>query len=154
LPVARSVSASLAWLDQVERVAVPDLPAAGVELRPSLALSPPSTHTYVATSAAGGSSSSFTTIHTWCASQDSMAVIGRYVELDQSGMGCCPFGWHHSDGRDAHPSLWVHAPRGPGAPCWYCHTWGRGGNLFDFLSMYTGLYARSLWARIRSGEVF
>ncbi|HEX7734471.1 MAG TPA: hypothetical protein VF458_06405, partial [Ktedonobacteraceae bacterium] len=34
-PVAQSVAASLSWLDLVERVAVPDLPAAGVELRPS-----------------------------------------------------------------------------------------------------------------------
>ena len=38
------------------------------------------------------------TIRDWCAHQDALSVIGRYVSLDQRGMGCCPFGWHHDDG--------------------------------------------------------
>ncbi len=94
------------------------------------------------------------TIHDWCAAQDAVRVIGRYVRLDQRGMGCCPFGWHHSDGKDSRPSLWVHAPRSAGAPCWYCHVWQRGGNLFDFLLLYHNLDARSLWQRILLGEIF
>jgi len=32
--------------------------------------------------------------------------------------------------------------------------WQRGGNLFDFLLLYYGLDARSLWQRILSGEIF
>jgi hypothetical protein len=81
-------------------------------------------------------------------------VIGRYVELDARGMGCCPFGWHHAAGRDRHPSLWVHPLRRGELACWWCHTWQRGGSLFDFLRLYHRLDARQLWARIRAGEVF
>lgn len=161
LPVARVVSQSLIWLARVERVVVPgalDLVAAPVPGQcahlPVLGQVPPTTtHTYVAKTSEAASLP-FSSIHAWCAAQNSVAVISRYVRLDARGMGCCPFGWHHVAGQDRHPSLWVHEPRGVGAPCWYCHTWGRGGNLFDFLCMYTGLDARSLWARIRSGEVF
>jgi len=61
---------------------------------------------------------------------------------------------HLKSGVYARPSLWVHLPRSAGAPCWYCHVWQRGGNLFDFLLLYYGLDARSLWQRILSGETF
>jgi hypothetical protein len=27
-------------------------------------------------------------------------------------------------------------------PHWYCYTWGRAGNLFDFLCLYHGLTVR------------
>lgn len=153
-PVARSVSETLAWLAHVERVTVPDVLAVAPALPVLDQAAGQGTHTYVAGVGGGASLTSFTSIRAWCAAQDSVAVIAHYVDLDRRGMGCCPFGEHHADGKDAHPSLWVHEPRGPGAPCWYCHVWGRGGNLFDFLMLYTGLDARALWARIRAGEVF
>jgi hypothetical protein len=44
-------------------------------------------------------------IHGWCDRQDSLAVIGRYVQLDRRGMGCCSFGWHHDDGKDSRSSF-------------------------------------------------
>jgi hypothetical protein len=94
------------------------------------------------------------TIAAWCAAHDPLAVIGRYVALDRRGLGCCPFGEHHSDGKDTHPSLRVYQPTKPGGTCWHCYTWGQGGSLFDFLRRYHGLAARTLWARIRAGEGF
>jgi hypothetical protein len=69
-------------------------------------------------------------------------------------MGCCPFGWHHDDGKDARPSLWVHVPRSLGAPCWYCYVWRHGGNLFDFLCLWYGVSSREMWRRILAGESF
>ncbi len=94
------------------------------------------------------------TIHEWCAMQDPFAVIGGYVELDGRGMGHCPFGWHHDDGRDTHPSFRVYAPRSATSSCWYCYTSQQGGNLFDFLLLYHHLDARTLWQRILAGEVW
>ncbi len=69
-------------------------------------------------------------------------------------MGCCPFGWHHDDGRDAHPSFRVYTPRSATASCWYCYTSQQGGNLFDFLLLYYHLDTRTLWQRILAGEVW
>ena len=60
------------------------------------------------------------TIAEWCVEQDLFVVIGRYVDLDRNGIGCCPFGWHHSDGQDSHPSLVVYAPSASSIMCWYC----------------------------------
>jgi hypothetical protein len=94
------------------------------------------------------------TIVEWRAEQDPFVLIGRYVDLDTRGMGCCPFGWHHSDGVDRHPSLWVYRPTRLGGCCWYCHAWKRGGSVFDFLLLYYGLETRELWHRILSGESF
>ena len=94
------------------------------------------------------------TIHQWCAMQDPFAVIGGYVELDGRGMGHCPFGWHHDDGRDTHPSFRVYTPRSATASCWYCYTSQQGGNVFDFLLLYHHLDARTLWQRILAGEVW
>ena len=153
VPVAQSVTASLEWLATIRRVPVPDRDGARLhdETRPA----PP--HPYVARGAGGAASLVTETpasIHDWCNRQDALSIIGRYVELDQRGMGCCPFGWHHDDGKDSHPSLWVHAPRSSGAPCWYCYVWQRGGNLFDFLCLWYGLSARDLWRRILAGEQF
>jgi len=51
-------------------------------------------------------------------------------------------------------TLWVHAPRSSGAPCWYCHVWQRGGNLFDFLCLWYGTSPRQMWQRILAGEQF
>jgi hypothetical protein len=94
------------------------------------------------------------TIRDWCLHQEAVRVIHQYVDLDESGLGCCPFGWHHSDGRDSHPSLWVHEPSGSDLACWYCHTWQRGGSVFDFLRFYYALDVRTLWQRIQAGEQF
>ena len=93
-------------------------------------------------------------IRDWNAWQNPLAVIGRYVELDSRGIGCCPFGWHHSDGRDSHPSFKVYEPRFPGGYCWYCRAWGHGGSVFDFLSLYYNVETRDLWRRIQAGEQF
>jgi hypothetical protein len=94
------------------------------------------------------------TIRGWCASQDALSIIGRYVSLDQNGLGCCPFGWHHDDGVDTHPSFVAYCPISLGICCWYCHTWQQGGSLFDFLRLYYGLDARELWHLILSGAQF
>lgn len=152
VPVARSVLASLSWLATVERVAVP-----GVAARSDGAVSAgeqghkkyPS---YPASSMQPPSET--LTIREWCLSHNPVVVIGRYVELDSRGMGCCPFGWHHAAGRDRHASLWVYVPCGGDLMCWYCHTWQRGGSLFDFVRLYHGLDARELWRRILAGEQF
>ena len=90
-------------------------------------------------------------IRDWCRSYDPLAVIGRYVSLNDQGMGCCPFGNHHSDGIDHHPSFWVYQPTGNDLCCWFCHVWQQGGSLFDFFRYYYGLSAAALWSQIRSG---
>lgn len=153
VPAAQSVAASLDWLAAVKRVSVPARETAGVRdgMRPD-------TQPYVAKGAGGTAapldSDVSVNIHDWCDRQDSLAVLGRYVRIDGRGMACCPFGWHHDDGKDSHPSLWVHTPRSSGAPCWYCYVWKRGGNLFDFLCLWYGVSAHELWRRLRAGEVF
>ena len=151
VPAARSVSESLEWLATIERAPVPER-----ETMDSLDAPREPATPYVARGAGGAASWSdaSTSIHEWCDQQDAVRVIGRYVRLDRHGLGCCPFGWHHDDGKDSHPSLWVHAPRASGAPCWYCHVWRRGGNLFDFLCLWYGISARQLWRRILAGERF
>jgi hypothetical protein len=153
VPAARSVAASLDWLATVGRVPVPVRDTSGQRDR----MAGPDTKKYVAKGTGGGGSFVSDTpvsIHDWCDRQDALRVIGRYVPLDRRGMGCCPFGWHHDDGKDAHPSLWVHAPRSAGAPCWYCYVWRRGGNLFDFLCLWYDVAPRQMWRRILAGEQF
>ena len=152
VPAARSVAASIEWLASIRRVPVPGRDGLGLhdETRPA-------PQPYVAKGAGGAASlgnEAPTNIHDWCDRQDALRVIGRYVPLDWRGMGCFPFGWHHDDAKDSHPSLWVHAPRSSGAPCWYCYVWRRGGNLFDFLCLWYGLSARDMWRRILAGEQF
>lgn len=150
--VASSTSATLAWFATMQRAAVPasvlsqpalTRPVAGGDTALSLAKAP-----------ALPLSVSLATIHTWCDTQDPFAVIGRYLRLDRRGLGCCPFGEHHADGRDSHPSLRVYAPRSVGGSCWYCYVWRRGGNVFDFLCLYHHLDAKALWHRVLAGEAF
>jgi len=93
-------------------------------------------------------------IRDWCATQDTLSVIGRYVSLDQSGLGCCPFGWHHDDGVDTHPSFVAYRPTSPDICCWYCYTWQQGGSLFDFLRLYYELEASELWHFLLAGFQF
>ena len=151
VPVAQSVAASLDWLANIRRVPVPVRETAGIRDG-----SPPDTHTFPSKGAGVGTSPPVDrlTIHEWCERQDALRVIGRYVRLDRRGMGCCPFGWHHSGGKDSHPSLWVYQPDASGAMCWYCNTWKRGGSLFDFLCLWYGVSAGEMWRRILSGERF
>ena len=152
VPVARSVSASLTWLSTVQRVAVPES-TSRVEV--SVSMEQYRQKKFSSPSLLGvASSSAPRTVGDWCLVQNPLQVIGRYVELDSRGMGCCPFGWHHQAGRDRHPSLWVHLPRGGDLACWYCNTWQQGGSLFDFVRLYHGLDARELWRRILAGESF
>ena len=151
VPTARSVSESLAWLPRLSRALVPDLD--------TLPPSPNGTGHDTPKSLAKTATLSVplpsrTTIHAWCASQNPFTVIGRYVSLDRRGLGCCPFGEHHSDGKDSHPSFKVYQPKRAGGSCWYCYVWERGGNLFDFLCSWHDVSAKTLWHRILSGEMY
>jgi hypothetical protein len=149
VPAAQSVAASLEWLATIRRVPVPERETVGV--RDGV---PPDTHPFLAKGVGVGTSSPIDsmTIHEWCDRHDSVTVIGQYVRLDRRGMACCPFGWHHANGKDAHPSLWAHTPASSGGPCWYCNTWKRGGNLFDFLCLWYKVTPREMWQRILAGE--
>jgi hypothetical protein len=105
VPAARSVGASLDWLATIRRVLVPLLEQTTAGRRDGIG---PDTTPYVAKGAGGGASLDSATpvnIHDWCDRQDALRVIGRYVALDRRGIGCCPFGWHHDDGKDSRPSL-------------------------------------------------
>jgi hypothetical protein len=152
MPAAQSVSASLEWLATIRRVPVParELAKQDDETGPATA------HPFLARGVGSGTSlpADTLTIHAWCDRQDSLAVLGRYLQIDRRGMACCPFGSHHDDGKDSHPSLWVHAPTVSGGRCWYCNVWKRGGNLFDFLCLWYDLAPREMWRRILSGEQF
>ncbi|GHO69786.1 hypothetical protein KSC_086780 [Ktedonobacter sp. SOSP1-52] len=145
-PVATTKEASLAWLSTIERVWVPEL--AGVEEMSS----PQSSHVLMLPSVSTDQAACYATIADWCRAYDPYQVIGRYIALDQNGAGCCPFGEHHSAGQDRHPSFQVKPLRGSSLNCWYCYTWRQGGSLFDFLRLFYGVDAASLWARLRTGE--
>ncbi len=86
-------------------------------------------------------------IREWCQSQDIARVIGWYVVLNGRGVGSCPFKEHHAHG-DVHPSFQVF---GGNDPHWYCHTWQRAGNVFDFLCLYHHLSVQEGWQRIQEG---
>jgi hypothetical protein len=148
LLLASSVLDMLTLFPSLQRVTVPEtvaLPASSV---------PPVAPTDIPFTCQMASSVP-PTIRAWCLQYDPLEVIGRYVALDEKGMGCCPFGWHHDDGVDTHPSLWVYRPSSASSLCcWYCNTWGQGGSLFDFLRYYYGLEASDLWSRLCSGAQF
>ncbi|MGH2507053.1 MAG: TOTE conflict system archaeo-eukaryotic primase domain-containing protein [Ktedonobacteraceae bacterium] len=94
----------------------------------------------------------YTTIADWCAAQDPFDLIGNYVRLDSRGLGQCPFGEHHRNGTDLHPSFQVYQPKRPGGGCWRCYTGEVSGNVFNFLQLYRGLTAAALWAQLRSSQ--
>jgi hypothetical protein len=148
-PLAQNVPESLTRLAGVERAVVPAL-----ETLPPLHERGEQTNALsLAKKAAGVSVPATLTIRDWCASQNAVEVMSRYVQLDRRGMACCPFGEHHEGGKDAHPSLHVYTPTRAGGSCWYCYVWNKGGTLFDFLCLWHNLDAKTLWRRILKGEV-
>ncbi len=151
VPVVSSVKAALSWLSTIQRAPVP-----AAESLPQRDNAGQLTHKKCP-SKKGANCTHLPltlTIRDWNARQHPIAFIGRYVELDSRGVGCCPFGWHHANGRDVHPSLKVYEPTYAGGYCWYCSTWQRGGSVFDFLSLYYNIETRELWRRILAGEQF
>ncbi len=147
--ISEDLHDQLHWLDSVTLNVVP-----GARLKPLPTPRPsapsakslaPSTLRYLPYS--------INTIHAWCETQDPFKVIGSYVALDKRGVGCCPFGDHHANGRDRHPSFKVYAPTKAGSSCWYCYTWQQGGNVFDFLCRWYSVDARTLWRRLQAGEL-
>ncbi len=149
LPLISSVVEGLQWLWGVERVTVPQQIINGLVTQQAQPTTP--THTLPPSDAADVTAHALADIRTWCLHYDPVEVIGQYVALDDRGVGCCPFGWHHSDGVDRHASLYVYRPATTHLRCWYCHTWRQGGSLFDFFSYYYGLTARELWFRLQHG---
>ncbi len=145
--LAPSMLDLLTLFPSFQRVTVPE------SIAPPESSMPPPVHTDIPFSCQMASSVP-PNIRAWCMQYDPLAVIGRFVALDEKGMGCCPFGWHHDDGVDTHPSLWVYRPSASSVCCWYCNTWGQGGSLFDFLRYYYGLEASDLLSRLCSGAQF
>jgi hypothetical protein len=145
-PVEGSVHAQLCWwLQQPAATPPPGQPSAGQVPPAPLPLAQPS---YSPHPAAIPKSASL--ILAWCLTQNPYMVIGRYVRLDQRGVGHCPFGWHHRDGQDQHPSFKVF-PHTRAGNCWFCYTWGRGGTLFEFFRLLWQVDARTAWRRIQQG---
>ena len=50
---------------------------------------------------------------------------------------------------DLRPSFQVF---GGSDPHWYCYTWGRAGNLFDFVCLYYQITPQEAWQRVQRGE--
>ncbi|HZU65897.1 MAG TPA: CHC2 zinc finger domain-containing protein [Ktedonobacteraceae bacterium] len=143
VPVGETVAECCTWLcQQVQPVAVPvEVAVAGQ----TTAGKGPVESGEVRGSAPMASHGRYASIRAWCQAQDLVEVIGRYVVLDQRGLGSCPFKAHHSRG-DVRPSFQVFG--GPD-PHWYCYTWQRAGNLFDFLCLYYEVSPQAMWRRIR-----
>ncbi len=147
VPVGETVAECCRWLYQhVQRVAVPE----AVMLASSEVLSVPSEsrmHVAVEDPAHTASHWSDGSIREWCRAQDILAMIGRYVALDGRGVGSCPFKEHHVRG-DLRPSFQVF---GGSDPHWYCYTWRRAGDLFDFLCLYYQVTPQEMWRRLQQG---
>lgn len=149
-PVASNVADMLVGLAHVRRATVPQ--ALFTAYR-RVDRGQVSTHTSKAIPSPIHSLSITPTIADWCVTQEPFSTIGRYVTLDSRGMGCCPFGEHHSDGRDTHPSFRVFEPKRRGGNCWCCYTGGISGDVFNFFQLYHKLSASELWSWIRTGNV-
>ncbi len=138
VPVGQTVVQCCAWAAQmVERVTIPQD-----------VLSREVGHETVGAALCGGEHT-HGGIRQWCASQDIVSVIGRYVSLNSRGIGSCPFKDHHSYD-DRHSSFQVFAGD---TPHWYCYTWQRAGNVFDFLCAYHNLSVREGWQRLQLGTL-
>lgn len=148
VPVARTVHSTLSWLATVKLANVPAL----VCVPPTpINVSPPRTHTTSFSKTTHKTARAFpATIRAWSANQDPAQLIGRYVDLNAAGVGNCPFGEHHTQGKDTHASFKVYQPGTPGGYCWYCYVWQQGGSVFDFLRYWYGLDAREMWRRLQT----
>src|SRR5579871_2790930 len=149
VPVGNTVAACCAWaVEAVQRVALPDGCRGDVgEVGMGVGEHDQDGGGYVAREWPGRDllmPDEYESIRTWCAAQDCRAVIGRYVALDRRGVGSCPFKEHHYRG-DRRPSFQAFSDH------WYCYTWGRAGDLCDFLGLYHNLSAQEVWQRVRAG---
>ena len=141
LPVGQSVVECCVWAAQhVERVMVPQEVMMGTAPEEQRQETVAGAGTAITSQEVG-------TIRQWCLSKDTVRVIGWYVGLNEQGIGSCPFKEHHAHG-DMHPSFQVF---GGNDPHWYCYTWQRAGNVFDFLCLYHGLSVQEGWQRIQEG---
>jgi hypothetical protein len=148
VPVGETVAACCAWVcEQVEPVAVPleVVRACSVAATPTGGEALCLDGGRVEVSRPGPGS-----IRAWCRSEDIVAAIGRYVALDRRGVGCCPFKEHHYRG-DVRPSFQVF---GGDDPHWYCYTWRRAGDLFDFLCLYHQITPQEAWVRLQEGTLW
>jgi CHC2 zinc finger len=150
VPVGETVEECCAWVcQQVQRVAVPEAVllacSEGVPVQSESRMD-----AGVEGAACTASHWSHGSIREWCRAQDILAVIGRYVALDGRGVGSCPFKEHHHRG-DLRPSFQVF---GGSDPHWYCYTWRRAGDLFDFLCLYYQLTPQEAWRRLRQGGLW
>ncbi len=151
VPVGETVMACLAWAAAcVQRVQVPSgievlqeardtrgaVCAQGVQVLPSSSLG-------------SGVMRDHGAIRAWCQSRDIVQVIGRYVQLDQRGVGSCPFKEHHARG-DRRPSFQVFGGRDPH---WYCYTSQQAGDLFDFFCVYYQLSQQEAWQWLQAGRL-
>jgi len=145
VPVGETVAACCAWVcSHVQRVAVPR----EVLLALSAGAPPVDDESRVVGSVVApypGPGS----IRAWCRSQNIVAVIGRSVVLDRRGVGSCPFKEHHYRG-DLRPSFQVFDGDNPH---WYCYTWRRAGDLFDFLCLYHQITPQEAWVRLQEGTL-
>jgi len=149
VPVGNTVAECCAWASQsVQRVTVPEtvsmmtVVGSGVEETSSLP-APMASHMNGICPGQGS-------IRAWCRAQDILAIIGRSVVLDGRGVGSCPFKEHHRSG-DMRPSFQVF---GGDDPHWYCYTWGRAGDLFDFFCLYYHLSRDEAWQRLQEGTLW
>ena len=129
VPVASRLMEMLAALEEIERARVPQhLLVASFQANAQ-------THTSQTIPSPIRWLSRSPTIADWCAEQDPFSTIGRYVTLDQRGMGCCPFGDHHRGGRDIHPSFQVFQPKRPGGKLLALLHWRAGRERLQFLAV-------------------
>lgn len=145
VPVGETVAACCAWVwGNVQRVAVPHEVLLALSSAGALQGADGSRVSgRVAPDAGPGS------IPSWCRLHDIVAVIGRFVVLDHRGVGSCPFKTHHYRG-DLRPSFQVF---GGDNPHWYCYTWQRAGDLFDFLCLYHQISPQEAWVRLQKGTL-
>ncbi len=86
-------------------------------------------------------------IQQWVEEHDIREVVERYVRVNRSGVGHCPWPEHHKHG-DKHPSFQVFEK----SDKWWCYTERVGGNSFDFLLAYHRLTPAELLRRLRNGS--
>jgi hypothetical protein len=152
VPVGQTVMECCAWVCQhIQRVTVPEaVKLARAEVVPARSEPKMVVEGELSSHMANhGSEREYKTIREWCDAQDILVVIGRYVALDGRGVGSCPFKEHHYRD-DVRPSFQVF---GGSDPHWYCYTWQRAGNLFDFLCFYYQLTPQEVWWRVQQGGV-